>query len=350
MSGASRDEGARASAARIAGREIDLLILDLDGVLTKTARLHAAAWKEVFDEVLARHKPGSVPFDAADEYRELVDGKPRLDGVAAFLNARGIELPFGEAGEAPGLETVWAIGNRKNERFRALIEQGGIDVFEDAVNLVRAARIHEIKTAVISASKNCRPILTAADLTSLFDAICDGTDAETQGLKGKPAPDVFLTVARALGVAPENAAIIEDAQAGVEAGQAGGFGLVIGLDRTGDGSALRAHGADVAFADLKDVLAVPSLPDDLPVYAHTHMEEIEASVAGKGVAVFLDYDGTLTPIVSRPELAVLSAEMRECLHRLAQLTTVCIISGRSMEDVRALVWLGRSHLCRRAWV
>lgn len=233
-------------------------LFDLDGVLTQTAKVHAAAWKRMFDEYLqeraTRTGEAFVPFDAGPDYDEYVDGKPRYDGVRSFLGSRGIELPDGTPDDPPSAETVDGLGNRKNELVLELIARDGVEPYAGSVRYVRAARDAGLRRAVVSSSTNCRDVLQAAGITDLLEAIVDGNVAREQGLKGKPAPDTFLAGARALGLEPTGAAVFEDAVAGVEAGRAGGFGCVVGVDRVGHADALRAHGADVVVKDLAELL------------------------------------------------------------------------------------------------
>src|SRR3954452_13904035 len=232
--------------------------LDLDGVLTRTAKVHAAAWKQMFDDYLqARAKRTGedfVPFDAGPDYDEYVDGKPRYDGVRSFLQSRGIELPDGSPDDPPSAETVDGLGNRKNELVLKLIERDGVEAYEGSVRYVKAARDAGLRRAVVSSSTNCRDVLQAAGIIDLFEEIIDGAVAHEQGLKGKPAPDTFLAGARALGLEARAAAVFEDAVAGVEAGRAGNFRFVVGVDRVGHADALRAHGADIVVKDLAELL------------------------------------------------------------------------------------------------
>jgi beta-phosphoglucomutase family hydrolase len=238
-------------------RDYDAVLFDLDGVLTKTASVHAAAWKRLFDRFLeqraADRGEAFVPFDVDADYRRYVDGKPRYDGVAAFLEARGIALPWGAPEDPPGTHTVHALGNLKDQYFLQHLEQHGVEVYESSIALVRTLRAQEIKTAVVSSSKNCAAVLEAAGISQLFDARVDGAEITRLGLKGKPAPDTFLAAARRLRTEPSRAVVVEDAIAGVEAGHAGGFALVIGIDRGGQSQALRQAGADVVVADLAQV-------------------------------------------------------------------------------------------------
>jgi beta-phosphoglucomutase family hydrolase len=236
---------------------VEACLFDLDGVLTQTATVHAKAWKEMFDDYLRERAKRTgddfAPF-TDDDYDDYVDGKPRYDGVRSFLASRGIELPDGTPDDAPGTETVDGLGNRKNDLVLALIERDGVDAYEGSVRYVRAARDAGLHRAVVSSSSNCRDVLAAAGILDLFEEIVDGIVATREGLKGKPAPDTFLAGARRLGVDAARAAVFEDAVAGVEAGRAGGFGYVVGVDRVGHADALKAHGADVVVRDLSELL------------------------------------------------------------------------------------------------
>jgi len=233
-------------------------LFDLDGVLTQTAKIHAAAWKKMFDDFLRERaaKGGEpfLPFDPVAEYDEYVDGKPRYDGVRSFLAARGIDLPEGEDSDPPTAETVTGLGNRKNEIVLRMIRDEGVEAYEGSVRYVRAAREAGLHRAVVSSSSNCREVLIAAGIEDLFEQRIDGLVAKREHLKGKPAPDSFLAGAQALDVAPGQAAVFEDALAGVAAGRSGGFACVIGVDRVGQAEELRAHGADIVVSDLAELL------------------------------------------------------------------------------------------------
>jgi beta-phosphoglucomutase family hydrolase len=229
-------------------------LFDLDGVLTKTAVVHAAAWKEMFDAFLRARPEPFVPFDAVHDYDTYVDGKTRSDGVRSFLEARGIVLPEGAPDDPTGAETVRGLGNRKNALVLELIRRQGVEPYEDAEQFVRAVRAAGLTTAVVSSSANCREVVHAAGLDDLFDVRVDALVAAEQGLAGKPAPDTYLAAARMLGAGPASAAVFEDALAGVEAGRAGGFALVVGVDRVGQADALHAHGADVVVQALTELL------------------------------------------------------------------------------------------------
>jgi beta-phosphoglucomutase family hydrolase len=233
-------------------------LFDLDGVLTQTARVHAAAWKEMFDAFLraraARTGDAFVPFDLVDDYDDYVDGKPRYDGVRSFLASRGIDLPLGRTSDPPIAETVSGLGNRKNELVLALIHEQGVEAYQGSVRYVHAARDAGLRRAVVSSSANCKEVLAAAGLVELIEVRIDGIVAAREHLKGKPAPDTFLAAARALDVPPARAAVFEDALAGVAAGRAGRFGYVVGVDRVGQAEALREHGADLVVSDLAELL------------------------------------------------------------------------------------------------
>lgn len=334
----------------------DAVIFDLDGVVARTADVHAAAWKTLFDAFLQQHAAATgqpfQPFDLDTDYRREVDGKPRCDGVADFLKSRGITLPRGDPADAPDLQTVCGLGNRKNDIYLAQLEKG-VAVYASTIELIHQLRAQGVKTAIISASENCATVLDAARITGLFDARVDGLEAKRLGLAGKPAPDVFLEAAQRLAVTPARTVVVVDAIAGVQAGRRGGFGLVIGVDRNGHPQELQAAGAHWVVADLADVAVVKAaaatrqhsdgLPSALAAFA-----DLKAHLKGKRLVVFLDYDGTLTPIVERPELAVLSDEVRAAVRALAQRCTVLVMSGRDLRDVQARVGLpdivyGGSH-------
>ncbi|HEY7602940.1 MAG TPA: beta-phosphoglucomutase family hydrolase [Gaiellaceae bacterium] len=233
-------------------------LFDLDGVLTDTASVHQRAWKETFDAFLriraARERLPFVPFEPED-YERYVDGRARLDGVRSFLASRDIRLPEGSLDDPADAATVVGVGNRKNALVLELMRRDGIRVYEGSARFVRAVRDGGLRRAVVSASANCREVLEAGGIADLFEARIDGLVAEREHLRGKPAPDTFLAAARRLDVAPERAAVFEDALAGVEAGREGGFGLVVGVDRVGQAAALRAHGADLVVSDLDELLA-----------------------------------------------------------------------------------------------
>lgn len=232
-------------------------LFDLDGVLTRTATVHMAAWKDMFDGFLRgwaqRTDQPFVSFEARD-YDRYVDGRPRLDGTRAFLASRGIELAEGTPDDPEDAITVHGLSNRKNNLVLQRMAAGKVEVFEGSVDYVRAARAAGMPTAVVSSSANTAQVLEVTGIADLFDARIDGVVAQERGLAGKPAPDTFLAGAAALGVAPTGAAVFEDALAGVEAGRAGGFGFVVGVNRGDEADALREHGADLVVGDLSELL------------------------------------------------------------------------------------------------
>ncbi len=234
------------------------LLFDLDGVLTQTAKQHAAAWKQMFDDFLAQRSRDTggayVEFDARTDYDTYVDGRPRLAGTQAFLQSRHIELPIGTPQDPGGTATVYGLSNRKNDLVLELIRTQGVTVYPGSVRYLHAAREAGLPCAVVTSSANAEQVLTSAKLVDLFDARIDGLVAAREGFAGKPAPDTFLAGARLLGVPPEAAAVFEDALAGVGAGRAGHFGYVVGVDRVGQADALRAHGADIVVRDLAELL------------------------------------------------------------------------------------------------
>ncbi|MDJ0498280.1 MAG: HAD-IA family hydrolase [Acidimicrobiia bacterium] len=239
---------------------IDAVIFDLDGVITKTASVHEAAWAELFNDYLRRRSEEKgeafVPFEAAD-YLEFVDGKPRYDGVDSFLRSRSIELPWGTPEDPPEAETVCGLGNRKNGFFLSHLEEHGVEPYQTSVDLVRELQRQGVETALISSSRNVTAVLTAAGLMDLFVVRIDGNVAADIGIPGKPHPAVFLEAASRVGAVPERSAIVEDAQSGVEAGKAGGFRMVIGVDRGNQADLLAASGATVVVPDLGDVTVKP---------------------------------------------------------------------------------------------
>jgi beta-phosphoglucomutase family hydrolase len=233
-------------------------LFDLDGVLTRTASVHAAAWKQMFDEFLrewATRTGGEfVPFDAGADYDNYVDGRPRLQGTRSFLQSRGIDLPEGSPDDPPGKLTVHGLSNQKNDLVLRMLRERGVEVYDGSVRYAQAVRDAGLRTAVVSSSANTAEVLDAARISHLFDARIDGIVAAERHLAGKPAPDTFMAGAAALRVGPESAAVFEDALAGVEAGHAGGFALVVGVDRVGQADELRRHGADVVVSDLSELL------------------------------------------------------------------------------------------------
>ena len=330
-------------------RNVDAVVFDMDGVITDTASVHEAAWKRLFDSYLQERVGADArPFSGAD-YRDYVDGKMRYDGVASFLASRGIELPWGTEGDAPGVETVCGLGNRKNVLFREHIDEHGVDAYPSTIALIAQLRAAGIGVGMISGSRNATEVLRRVGLLDHFDARVDGTETQRLGIAGKPAPDVFVEAARRMGATPERAVVVEDAIAGVQAGRRGGFGLVIGVDRTGHAQELWDAGADAVVADLEEVAVnnEPTTIADLPSVAGD-AHDLLTRIAGRKPAVFLDYDGTLTPIVERAEDATIDDQVRDTIRALSALCTVAIVSGRDLADVRNMVgvagiWYAGSH-------
>lgn len=333
--------------------QLDAILFDLDGVITRTGSVHAAAWKQLFDVYLQTRAEQTGepfhPFEIETDYRMYVDGKPRYDGIISFLESRGIALPEGSLDDAPEQETICGLGNAKQAYFLTQLEAVGVEVYESTLEFIRQAKADGLKVAVISSSKNCAAVLEAAGITDLFDARVDGVESERLGLPGKPHPDIFLEAARQIGVEPARAAVVEDAIAGVQAGRDGQFAHVIGIDRGDYTEALKAHGADVVVHDLSElamseasavgeVTSPPAhrvmLPDALDCF-----DDLIRMAGPKPIVVFLDYDGTLTPIVERPEDAHLSPAMRTVIKALAHRLTVAVVSGRGLADVRERVGL-----------
>src|ERR1700761_7374402 len=231
-------------------------LFDMDGVITQTAKVHDAAWKQMFDEFLrdwsSAHDEKFVPFDAEHDYNEYVDGKSRTDGIESFLQSRDIKLPEGQESDKPGTQTVYGLGNRKNDLFIEVMKRDGVQPYEGSVRYLKAVREAGLRTAIVSSSANTADVLKSAGVSSYFEVRIDHQAGEEHHLKGKPAPDTYLEAARELGVAPANAAVFEDALSGVAAGHAGHFGCTVGVDRVGQADQLREHGADVVVKDLAD--------------------------------------------------------------------------------------------------
>ena len=261
MSGTNGEQSTRQPESKraIIRERYDAVLLDLDGVITDTANIHAACWKQMFDEYLQKRatQKGEAfrPFDLVTDYRLYVDGKPRFDGVRDFLTSRGIQLPEGHPDDPPQAETVDGLGNRKNDLVNKIIEDKGVEPYEGSVQLIHQLRHRGFKIAVVTSSQNCTVVLKAAKLDHCFDVQVDGNVIHTEHLAGKPAPDTYLTAAKLLGVEPARAVVIEDALSGVEAGSHGNFGLVIGVARKGNAEELRRHGAHLVVNDLGELVS-----------------------------------------------------------------------------------------------
>ncbi|MCG2712786.1 MAG: trehalose-phosphatase [Candidatus Omnitrophica bacterium] len=345
-------------------------IFDMDGVITKTAIVHADAWKLVFDEFLKKKAASSgepfKEFTHAD-YLNFVDGKPRLKGIKSFLESRGIDLPLGSAEDTPDKKTLCALGNKKNEKFREVLETNGVEVYRPCIEFIKDLKKNGVKVGVVSSSKNCQFILQAAEVLNLFDTRVDGVISEKMGLQGKPEGDIFIQATLNLGTLPSRSVVFEDAIAGVQAGRNGGFAFVVGVARSDNIDVLNKNGADVVITSFS-ALSLDRIQEwfnKKPVslfecwndkklienaYAKFKGDKNDLTInpqyfdspesifkSDKKIVFFLDYDGTLTPIVDRPELAVINAQMRELVKKLSVKFTTAIVSGRMREDVEKLV-------------
>ena len=237
--------------------EFDCVVFDLDGVVTNTAKLHAQAWKRLFDDYLKQRdqRDGEPfrPFDREHDYLAYVDGKPRYEGVRSFLESRNIEIATGNIEDDPEQESVYGLGNKKDQYFDQLLKKQGVEIFPSTIELIKDLRTRGIKLAIVSSSKHCQEILQAANIEELFLVRVDGVISESLALKGKPDPDIFIHAAESMGCERQRTVVIEDAIAGVEAGRAGNFGLVIGVNRADQAGALKTRGADIVVDDLVEL-------------------------------------------------------------------------------------------------
>jgi len=328
--------------------DLDAVILSLDGVLTRTERVHEEAWKRLFDGLSsARAARGDKPWPpfGPQDYRRHIHGRPRLAGMRSFLRSRDVELPAGSEADPDDAETMAALARRKNELFQDLLNERGVVVYEDTLEAVALWRAAGLKIAAVSDSRSGQSVVAVAGIDDCIDAIVDGKLALELGLAAKPHPDVLLEAARRLSSRPARSAVIEDTPDGIAAARRGGFGLVIGVDRMAtQGQALMKQGADVVVASVGEIDG-PDAASGSEVLPHA-LEEFAAIAArgtGRRILVFLDYDGTLTPIVDRPEQAHLPAETRSVLAELARRHAVAIVSGRDRADVARLVGLDGLH-------
>ena len=351
MTGASApgDDGLAGDApGGVQGSPLAAALFDMDGVVTDTADAHAAAWKRLFDEFLRQRSQRTGeefhPFDIERDYRMYVDGKSRYDGVASFLGARGIELPRGDPADEPRQVTVCGLGNRKNDYFREWLDEHRVEAYPATRALIERLRRAGVAVGIFSASRNARAVLASAGVEGLFDAHVDGVDVDRLGLAGKPDPAILLEAAGRLDCEPARTAVIEDAVAGVRAGARGGFQPVIGVNRGDYREALADAGAAIVVEDVGELALMPDgriarrRLDALPS-ARDRRGELADRLAERQPAVFLDYDGTLTPIVEDPAAADLDTATRETLRALAARFPVSVISGRSLADLRARVGL-----------
>lgn len=316
--------------------QYDAVVFDLDGVITQTQKIHAKAWKKTFDDFL-KQRAGTdafTPFDIRGDYLAYVDGKPREEGIRSFLASRNIELPEGRHDDEEGVASIAALGSRKNSCFLELLSLG-VKTYKNAIKLLLKLQNFGFLTAVVSSSKNCHSILESANLKSYFDVVVDGLDLAALDLKGKPEPDLFLEALKRLNVRPGRAVVIEDAVAGVAAGKKGGFAKVVGVDRGRNARALKRAGADLVVKSLQE-LDIETKTSELPS-ALQSFKKIEAQCKDREIVLFLDFDGTLTPIVSHPKDAYLSETMRNTLMRLSNQCTLAVISGRGLNDIKSRV-------------
>ncbi|MDF2940787.1 MAG: otsB [Gammaproteobacteria bacterium] len=327
-------------------------IFDMDGVVIDSAKLHCAAWKLIFDEFLKKyskaHKLKLHPFTEQD-YLYYVDGISRYDGVKRFLESRHIAIADGSK-QSRSLNTLHGIGNRKNSAFQVLIKQIAAKIFPSSIQLIKTLRQQGIKTALVSSSKNCQLIVRSTNIGSLFDIKVDGYMLEKLQLSGKPQPDIFIEAAKQLQVNPINCMLIEDSLLGVQAGHAGKLGLVVGIDRKNLGPAIfRDYGADIVISDLKDLSIEGARHwfDYKLIYVFDKHDKLNAElvskISNKKLVLFLDYDGTLTPIVKQPNLAILKPSISKCLRQLSKHYAVAIISGRELKDLKAKVKLRKIY-------
>lgn len=314
-------------------------IIDMDGVITQTARLHAKAWKEMFDAFLKKRNGDRFqPLELDADYDKYMDGMPRFEGVRNFLRSRNITLPEGGPDDGPDSETVHGLGMRKNALFLKLLDKEGVTVYPDTAEMVRKWKQRGVRLAVISSSRNCKRIMASTGLADLFDARVDGETAKDANIKGKPEPDIFFKACERLGTGVNDTIVLEDSIAGVQAGKKGKFAAVIGVARQGEGEALKQSGADIVVRGLTELdrriaqWQAGKPAEDLPD-AIAEIEKIFGIFRNRRPFLFLDYDGTLTPIVPDPDDAILSGDMKEILEELSEIIHVGVISGRDRKDL-----------------
>ncbi len=318
-------------------------IIDMDGVITQTAHLHARAWKKMFDEFLKKKQGENFqPLNIKEDYERYIDGMLRFDGVRNFLRSRHINLPEGNPDDRPDQDTIYGLGIRKNEMFLTLLEKEGVHVYQDTLEMLKKWKKEGVKLAVISSSRNCRYIIKTAGLEKYFDVRVDGEISEKENLNSKPDPDIFLKASDLLETEVSQTIVIEDAISGVQAGKKGKFALVVGVARNGQEKALKEAGADVVVKDLTELeykmkeLERGVIAEELP-NALKKIEKIFEIFGVKNPCLFLDYDGTLTPIVSNPDEAVLSDSARNIINDLSNIIVIGVISGRDRKDIESKI-------------
>ncbi|HOK35214.1 MAG TPA: trehalose-phosphatase [Candidatus Pacearchaeota archaeon] len=335
----------------------EAVIFDLDGVITDTAIIHFKAWKEVFDEYLKQNEKNFKEFTKND-YFSYIDGKPRAEGVKSFLESRNIHLPLGLPNDSSLNETIWGIGNKKNEKYLEILRKEGVKIIPQTVQFIKKLKNSDIKIGVISSSKNCQEVLKLAGLNKIFNTRVDGKTLEKFGLKGKPNSDVFYLAAKNLKTIPGKCVVVEDAISGVQAGRNGGFGLVIGLASGKKKTDLFLAGADIVVKDLSqinlnwlekwfskkpEILSWQEKPsfsqfsNSKKIINPFYFRSFKTIFSKRNLVFFLDYDGTLTPIVARPELAIISPEMKNSLKELSKKYQIVIVSGRIRKEVEKMV-------------
>jgi trehalose 6-phosphate phosphatase len=325
--------------------DIKAVIADMDGVITQTAEIHAAAWKKMFDDYLKKRDGNSFkPLILYDDYKTFIDGKPRADGIRSFLKSRGITIPEGSQEDEEDTQTVHGLGILKNKIFLSLLKISGVKLYKDTIDILNIWKNRGIKLGAITSSKNGRYIMQQAQVLDMFEVLVDGIRSEELNLRGKPEPDIFIKAAEELGVERNQTMIIEDAISGVEGGRKGNFALVVGIARHGEDEELKKAGADIVVKELTEIKSIiPDIPsekyfNDLPD-ALSRIKEIKNIIGNRRKAIFLDYDGTLTPIVSHPDKAVLTDQNRKLLSALADEITIAVVSGRDRADVKEKIRL-----------
>lgn len=320
------------------------VIFDLDGVITQTRKIHYKAWKLLFNWFFKQTNRVDEPELSDHDYEEYVDGKPRYEGVKSFLESREISLPMGQPIDDPGYETICSVGNKKNIIFNDIIDQDGVEVYQDAVKKLKKWKQEGKKTAIVSSSKNCQHIIENVGIENLFDVRVDGNVASELNLKGKPYPDIFSKTMEFLGIQPHEAVVFEDANSGVKSAQRSFAGLVVGINRKNQKEDLLKNGADLVFDSFDQIdINDPAIKEEYfsvqgePILPYN--KEFFEKIQTHKPAIFLDYDGTLTPIVAKPDQAILSPEMKKTLQQLADVFTVAIVTGRDKDNVEELVGL-----------
>ena len=317
----------------------------MDGVITQTAKLHAKAWKKMFDEFLEKREGKDYkPLNIEEDYTLYINGKGRYDGVRSFLESRGIEVAEGLPTDTPNKETIYGLGMRKNNYFLENLENEGVQVYQDTAKVIQQWKEDGIKLAVVSSSRNCKYVMEATGFLKLFDVRVDGQTRDEKNMEGKPDPAMFLEAAERLGVSPAEAIVVEDAISGIQAAKKGNFKLVVGVDRKGEPALLKENGADVVVHKLTELMHelnkinTGKVAEDLP-HAIQKLDEIRQKIGNDQVVFFFDYDGTLAPIVKNPKDAILPDKVKNILQQIGKDFLVAVVSGRDRADVKEKVGL-----------